>query len=203
MCSRSVASDSLRPHGLQPATLLYPWGFFRQEYWSGLPPQGIFPIQGSNSGLPHCRRILYHLIHQASLKLCLDKTKISFKTKSISLLSESQRGRLSSVLLNPGTSSQPDSQWADCKQKWCRQRRDLTLTASSSVSWSAGGSLQASQVPVSPEPLRGEDCMSPSAGKEDGQSEKGIYRWERTGRKKICQLKDNTVLLVEIHTVMS
>ena len=27
--------------------------------------QGIFPIQGSNPGLPHCRQILYHL-HQGS-----------------------------------------------------------------------------------------------------------------------------------------
>ena len=26
--------------------------------------QRIFPIQGSNSGLPHCRQILYHLSHQ-------------------------------------------------------------------------------------------------------------------------------------------
>ena len=26
--------------------------------------QGIFPIQGSNPGLPHCRRILYCLSHQ-------------------------------------------------------------------------------------------------------------------------------------------
>ena len=26
--------------------------------------QGIFPIQGLNSGLLHCRKILYHLIHQ-------------------------------------------------------------------------------------------------------------------------------------------
>ena len=26
--------------------------------------QGIFPTQGSNVGLPHCRRILYHLSHQ-------------------------------------------------------------------------------------------------------------------------------------------
>ena len=26
--------------------------------------QGIFPIQGSNWGLPHCRWILYHLSHQ-------------------------------------------------------------------------------------------------------------------------------------------
>ena len=28
----SVVSDSLRPHGLQPARLLCPWGFSRQEY---------------------------------------------------------------------------------------------------------------------------------------------------------------------------
>ena len=28
--------------------------------------QGIFPIQGSNPGLLHCRRILYHLSHQGS-----------------------------------------------------------------------------------------------------------------------------------------
>ena len=35
--SCSVVSDSLRPHGLQPARLLCPWGFSRQEYRSGLP----------------------------------------------------------------------------------------------------------------------------------------------------------------------
>ena len=28
--------------------------------------QGIFPTQGSNPGLPHCRRILYQLRHQGS-----------------------------------------------------------------------------------------------------------------------------------------
>ena len=28
--------------------------------------QGIFPTQGSNPGLPHCRQILYHLSHQES-----------------------------------------------------------------------------------------------------------------------------------------
>ena len=33
----SVVSDSLQPHGLQPARLLCPWGFSRQEDWSGLP----------------------------------------------------------------------------------------------------------------------------------------------------------------------
>ena len=41
--SRSVMSNSLRPHGLQPARLLFPWGFSRQEYWSGLlfPPPDL------------------------------------------------------------------------------------------------------------------------------------------------------------------
>ena len=29
-------------------------------------PQGIFPTQWSNPGLPHCRQILYHLSHQGS-----------------------------------------------------------------------------------------------------------------------------------------
>ena len=39
MCvlSRSVLSNSLQPHGLQPARLLCPWGFSRQEYQTVLP----------------------------------------------------------------------------------------------------------------------------------------------------------------------
>ena len=35
--SHSVVSDSFRPHGLQPTRHLCSWGFFRQEYGSGLP----------------------------------------------------------------------------------------------------------------------------------------------------------------------
>ena len=31
--------------------------------------QGIFPIQGSNPGLPHCRQILYQLSHQGSPRI--------------------------------------------------------------------------------------------------------------------------------------
>ena len=31
--------------------------------------QGIFPTQGSNPGLPHCRRMLYHLSHQGSPRI--------------------------------------------------------------------------------------------------------------------------------------
>ena len=43
-------------------------GFSRQKYWSGCHflLQGIFPTQGSNPGLPHCRQTLYRLSHQGS-----------------------------------------------------------------------------------------------------------------------------------------
>ena len=38
--------------------------------WVAVPfPQGIFPIQGLNSGLPHFRRILYQLSHQGSPRI--------------------------------------------------------------------------------------------------------------------------------------
>ena len=45
--------------------------FSRQEHWSGLPvppfSRVIFPTQGSNPGLLHCRQILYLLSHLGSL----------------------------------------------------------------------------------------------------------------------------------------
>ena len=69
-------------------------GFSKQEYRSGVPlpspldytvhgilqarilecvafpfSRGIFPTQGSDPGLLHCRRILYQLSHQGSLWL--------------------------------------------------------------------------------------------------------------------------------------
>ena len=42
--------------------------FSRQKYYNGLlfPSPGIFPTQGSNLGLLHCRQFLYHLKHQGS-----------------------------------------------------------------------------------------------------------------------------------------
>ena len=66
--SQSAISDSLQPHGLQTARLLCPCRFFRQEYWNGFPCllQGIFPTQGSNPVLPHCRQLFYLLSHQVS-----------------------------------------------------------------------------------------------------------------------------------------
>ena len=43
--SHSVVSDSLKPLDYRPSRLLCPWGFSRQEYWSGLPcpPPGDLP----------------------------------------------------------------------------------------------------------------------------------------------------------------
>ena len=52
--SRSVLSISLRPHGQWPTRLLCPWGFSRQEYWSGLPchPPGDLPNRGIKHRCP-------------------------------------------------------------------------------------------------------------------------------------------------------
>ena len=61
--SHSTVSDSLQPHGLYSL-----WNSLGQN--TGVHSlsllQGIFPTQGSNPGLPHCRQILYQLSHQGS-----------------------------------------------------------------------------------------------------------------------------------------
>ena len=46
-----------------------------------LPKPGIFPTQGSNPGLPHCRWILYHLSHQGSPRI-LEWVAYPFSTGS-------------------------------------------------------------------------------------------------------------------------
>ena len=72
----SVMPDSSRPRGMEPTRLLCPWRFSSQNYGAGLPGPppgdlpnpGIFPTQGSNPGLPHCRWILYQLSHKEILE---------------------------------------------------------------------------------------------------------------------------------------
>ena len=66
--SRSVVSDSLRPHGLQPPKLLHLWDSAGQNTGVSCHAllQGDLPEQGLNLGLPHCRQTLYHLNHQRS-----------------------------------------------------------------------------------------------------------------------------------------
>ena len=69
--SRSAMSNSLRPHGLQSFRLLHPWDSPGKNTGVGCHAllQGIFPTQGSNPGLPHCRWILYHLSHKSKNEL--------------------------------------------------------------------------------------------------------------------------------------
>ena len=61
--SHLVVSDSLQPHGLYS-----PWNSLGQNTGMGNLSllQGIFPTQGLNPGLPHCRQILYQLSHKGS-----------------------------------------------------------------------------------------------------------------------------------------
>ena len=54
------SSATLRPHGLKPTKLLRPWDSPGKNTGVGCHflLQGIFPTQGSNPGLPHCRQPL-------------------------------------------------------------------------------------------------------------------------------------------------
>ena len=59
----SQLCPTLQPHGPQPTKLLHPWNSLGKSTGVGCHflLQGIFPTQGLNLGLQHCRRILYHL----------------------------------------------------------------------------------------------------------------------------------------------
>ena len=56
-------SSSLQPYGLYPARLLHPWDFPDKSTGVGCHflLQGIFPAQGVNPGLLHCRPTLHRL----------------------------------------------------------------------------------------------------------------------------------------------
>ena len=59
---------TLGPHELLPTRLLCPWDFPHMNTGMGSHSilQGIFPTQGLNPGLLHCRQILYHLSLQVT-----------------------------------------------------------------------------------------------------------------------------------------
>ena len=62
--SHSAVSDFFWPHGIYN-----PWNTPGQNTGVGSLSllQGIFPMQGLNPGLPHCRQILYQLSHKEAL----------------------------------------------------------------------------------------------------------------------------------------
>ena len=76
--SRSVMSDSLRPHGLHS-----PWNSPGQNTGVGSLSllQGIFPTQGSNPGLLHYRWILYQLSHKGRPRM-LEWVAYPFSSRS-------------------------------------------------------------------------------------------------------------------------
>ena len=83
--SHLVVSNSLRPHGLQPARLLCPWDFPGKNTGVGCHSllQGIFLTQGSNLGVLHFGQILYHLSHQGSSKTSLEQATFMLKMVSV------------------------------------------------------------------------------------------------------------------------
>ena len=64
--SHSVVSNSLRGHGLYS-----PWNSPGQNTGEASRSllQGIFPTQGKNPAVSHCRWILYQLSHQGSPRI--------------------------------------------------------------------------------------------------------------------------------------
>ena len=74
----SVVSDFLWPHGLYS-----PWNSLGQNTGMGSLSflQGIFPTQRSNSGLLHCRQILYQLSHKGSPRI-LEWVAYPFSSRS-------------------------------------------------------------------------------------------------------------------------
>ena len=78
--SHSVMLNSLQPHGLQPARLLCPCDSAGKNFGLGRHSllQGVFPTQGSNTGLLHCRQLLYRCCqHEGELKT------LSFNQRSL------------------------------------------------------------------------------------------------------------------------
>ena len=76
MCvSHTVMSDSLRPHGCSPSGSSDHGIFPGKNIGVGCHflLQVIFPAQGLNPGLLHCRQIPYFLNHQGSIPLMLQK----------------------------------------------------------------------------------------------------------------------------------
>ena len=83
--------NSLQPHGLY---IYSPWNSPGQNTGVGSLSllQGIFPNQGSNPGLSHCRQILYQLSHKGSPRI-LERVAYPFSS-GIFLTQESNWGLL-------------------------------------------------------------------------------------------------------------
>ena len=108
--SCSVSADSLRLHGLYS-----PWNSPGQNIRvrSHSLLQGIFPTQGSNPGLLHCRQILYQLSHKGTPKKMSQVRKNSIKKKK----------NHSNICLD----QKQMRQGKNIQSRWCRKTRAWPL----------------------------------------------------------------------------
>ena len=116
--SRSVVSYSLRPRGLYS-----PCNSPGQNIGvnSGSLLQGIFPTQGSNPGLPHCRQILYQLSHQGSPHFTykwavMDDQGLRLSSSSFLCLSKREKGK--GTPLYRGGYHQSEPHHSECEAIW-------------------------------------------------------------------------------------
>ena len=99
--SPSVVLDSLDPTDYT----FSPWNSPGQNTGVGslFLLQGIFPTQGSNPGLPHCRQILHQLSHKGGPNITIRSDQFSRSVMSDSLRPhESQHARPSCPSPTPG-----------------------------------------------------------------------------------------------------
>ena len=129
---------TLRPHGLYNS----PWNSPGQHIGVGSRSllQGIFPAQGWNPGLPHCRWILYHLSHKGSPSCFLHRpnrfTQKRFYLKEhwvptgplmrLPLSDQGERvpgcgghGSQKSLWLKNKASACPAASSSEAKDRWC------------------------------------------------------------------------------------
>ena len=123
--SRSVVSNSLQPHRLWPTRLFCAWDSPGKNTAMGCHflLQRIFPTQGSNPSLAHCRQMLYRLSHQGSPDYMVS-SQFSRSVVSNSLWPhESQHARLPCPSLAPRTCSNSCSLcW------WCHPTISFSVT---------------------------------------------------------------------------
>ena len=93
--SWSVISDSLQPHGVQPARLLWPWNSPGKNTWVGSHSlfQGVFLTQRLNLCFLHCRQIVYQLSHQWSPKRDEEFSKNDFFLIFVFIIEETERNQ--------------------------------------------------------------------------------------------------------------
>ena len=81
--SCSIVPNSLRPHGLQPTRLICHEIFPGKNTGVGchLLLQGIFPTQGSNPSLLHCRQSVYRRSYKGTLEKSIPNGVWNLKCK--------------------------------------------------------------------------------------------------------------------------